>query len=430
MRKINAKTKVLKFVELLILFLFIYGFKLNTLPVNTSKIAVLLLLSIAVVLLSLNSNGRFFINKKIGFSIVLILLLFFVSLVFSVFHETYDFNVPYFYFILGTEAFLGAFLFFYVFLKNKSEKEFLDEILLILVFQSVIIAAMLFFSNFRDLIFSLTPSENLEDMNERYGGFRGLGLSGSVTYDLAIVQSFGLMIISYLNVKYKVNNFCYVLGWFILFLSVLVTGRTGWVGIFFSLSFLVVFGNRKFVWLSVFRIFFIASLIFSVLFTYIYFYQYWIIEYFSLTIAPYAFELFINFFQGDGVTTKSTEKLEEMYFWVGENTFLFGDGLWEKKIGGGYYGETDAGLMRHLLYYGFLPSMLLVFSYSYFFYSILKYSRSVVFRYFICLIFIYVMLAHFKGNFLIGSPMGVKFVMLMLVFYGAGKKYSKSSITQ
>jgi len=417
MKKMNLKIKLTSFVNFIVFFLFLYGFKLNFIPVNSSKLSVLLLVSFTFVLISTGLHNRLILKRSVFFSAALVLSLFLISFLYPVFHKTYDFNVPYFYFIMLSEALFGAYLLWFVFFRRKTEKEFLDNLLIVLVFQSIIIAMMLFFPAFRDLIFSVTPSENLEDMNDRYGGFRGLGLSGSVTYDLAIVQSFGLIVISYLSVRYRVSSLYYVLAWLLLLLSVLVSGRTGWIGVFFSLSFFILFLNRKSVVTTISRLFFIALLLLSALYMYIYFFQYWIIEFFTLTIAPYAFELFINIFQGDGATTKSTEKLESMYFWVGENTFFWGDGFWEKSDGEGYYGETDAGIMRHLLFYGIIPSALLIFVYSYFFYSILDYSKSIVFRYFVFVVFAYVMLAHLKGNFLIGSPMGIKFIMLMLVFY-------------
>lgn len=52
----------------------------------------------------------------------------------------------------------------------------------------------------------------------------------------------------------------------------------------------------------------------------------------------------------------------DMYFWPGDDTFLFGDGRYT-NLNGSYYMQTDAGLMRIILYFGAIGAMFVYVSY-------------------------------------------------------------------
>src|SRR5699024_8719355 len=64
----------------------------------------------------------------------------------------------------------------------------------------------------------------------------------------------------------------------------------------------------------------------------------------------YAFELFVNFFKGDGFESSSTNRLKEMYI-LPDNliTWLIGDGKMQ-SLTGGYYMHTDVGYIRLIFY--------------------------------------------------------------------------------
>ena len=80
--------------------------------------------------------------------------------------------------------------------------------------------------------------------------------------------------------------------------------------------------------------------------------------------------MFFNFFENGSIGTSSSEVLQTMYFQVSEKTFFLGDGYWINPNGFGYYMGTDAGYMRHILYYGLFPSLFLYLLYIYGFYKI------------------------------------------------------------
>lgn len=65
----------------------------------------------------------------------------------------------------------------------------------------------------------------------------------------------------------------------------------------------------------------------------------------------WAAELLINLTEGKGTEVSSLSKLQDMYFMPSIQTILFGDGRYS-GAGEGYYMNTDAGLMRGILYFG------------------------------------------------------------------------------
>lgn len=69
-------------------------------------------------------------------------------------------------------------------------------------------------------------------------------------------------------------------------------------------------------------------------------------------IMSWAFEMFINFFTDDTITTSSSNKMMEMYIFP-ENTatWLWGDGIME-NADGTYYKETDIGFIRLIFFWG------------------------------------------------------------------------------
>src|SRR5690606_31294028 len=85
------------------------------------------------------------------------------------------------------------------------------------------------------------------------------------------------------------------------------------------------------------------------------------------SVLPYALEMIYNFLQSGKLSTVSTDKLSKMYFSVPYDTLLFGDGHWNDPDGVGYYMQTDAGYMRHVLYFGLFPSMILYALYVFLF---------------------------------------------------------------
>lgn len=71
----------------------------------------------------------------------------------------------------------------------------------------------------------------------------------------------------------------------------------------------------------------------------------------------WAFEIFINFFNGQGLQSSSTEHLKTMYrFPENFKTWLMGDALF-RNPDGSYYMKTDVGYLRMLFYFGSLGTL-------------------------------------------------------------------------
>lgn len=110
-----------------------------------------------------NERGSYFISKTYLCFISLLIL---ISLQYSIFHSTYDFEVPYAYFIMFVEVFIGSYLVYIIYLKKYSFTELLKFISLA---QSIIILLMFGLEPFREFIFSITNTD-AEKIFERYKG--------------------------------------------------------------------------------------------------------------------------------------------------------------------------------------------------------------------------------------------------------------------
>lgn len=78
--------------------------------------------------------------------------------------------------------------------------------------------------------------------------------------------------------------------------------------------------------------------------------------------SSYGFEVFINYINGKGVQSDSTNELQEMFIWPSKmQTYLIGDGLFaDPKDPVSYYMGTDVGYLRLIYFFG-IPGMLLFF---------------------------------------------------------------------
>ena len=415
------------FFLIAVLFLFVFGVPFSFLPVNSSKFIFFFLASLTFIYLF---QRRIFFNLNQGFLsfFSFLLLMSFWSLIVTISHGAYDYSVSYAYMIFAVESLLGSYLLYLLFLKKYSFHQVLHFFIVISFLQALIIILMFVFEPFRETIFSITESK--EDLMERYGGFRGFGLAGSVTYDLAVFLSFSLIFISYISVEVKRKiSYFYILAWSAIAVAVLMTGRTGWLGIFFSLLILAL--NIPFRKVAVKSL---SKITFSVavsLFLLIHTFSIYSAELYQVVfdkVIPYALEMFINFSETGAFSTTSSDILAGMYFDVSQSTWLIGDGFWKNPAGFGYYMAVDAGYMRHLLFYGFFFSLLLYIFYLLGFALIFNSLPKTANNYLLIgLLFSFYFIAHYKGDFLLGSSMSIKLFAILLV-YGIYKTYEKNTL--
>ncbi|SIO19876.1 hypothetical protein SAMN05878443_1895 [Carnobacterium alterfunditum] len=73
----------------------------------------------------------------------------------------------------------------------------------------------------------------------------------------------------------------------------------------------------------------------------------------------WAFELIINFVQTGKFSSTSTDILfEKMYFVPSLKEFFVGEGWFTDPISGSYFGGTDVGFLRSILFFGIFPTLI------------------------------------------------------------------------
>lgn len=393
-------------------FLFVFGAPITNVPLNTSKIA--LLVSLIVFFLMVITNclrGNFKLAPRpLYFSLFLSSLLVCYSALLATVKQTHDFSLTYNLFILVFENILGSYVFYRVFMKGKTSSQFLDIFVWIGLIQSIVIIVMFVDPAIREFVFYWFANEQIVEMSERYGGIRGFGIAGSVTYDFSVLLSVIMIFTSYQLCNSSQSQRFYIFAWVLGFLSIMMTGRTGFLGIFISLLLIFYFLRKKQSLLGVNQLVVISIVAISACFIFLQDIWIQVVE----VIIPYAFEMFFSAFEGKGLSTNSTDLLYKMYFPIEESTLFFGDAMWRGNSGG-YYMHTDAGYMRHVLFYGVIGSAILYFLYIYAFVCSFNLCDK-RWRFFILAITGYFFVVHAKGDFLVGSSMNIKIFFLLFSF--------------
>ena len=409
-------------------FLYLYAIPIKGLPINSSKCICLILIII---------NGYYWMKdykmdvNKIKYEYPLILFIIggiSFSCILSIVHKTYQFNIAYAYFLLLFEDLFGTLLFFNYMNHSKNKQCFFDVFILSCFLQSLLIIAMYMSEDFRFWGYEFMGVDRYY-LNQRYGGFRGLGFSGSVTYDLSTIQSVALnMIILKLFTCSRKSLIKYIVYFPFILFSVFVSGRTGFIGIGITLLLLIyaiiVKKNTNNYLLIIILSFEILSIyMVGAIVTPINIKE-------SLDkVFAFAFELFNNLIQNKQFTTASTEILKKMYWMPSLITLLVGDGYYLNPLNlSQYYMGTDVGYMRHLLYYGIMGSMFLYGFYFVLFKRMLyltkRYYSKVIF-YWVAGLMIYYFMVHGKGDFLLGSRLGSKTIIGIYIMLSYNRKYKR-----
>lgn len=408
------------------LFAFIYNFPVASLPISSSKIVVILLLFYTIYL----SNKKKISLLKIKISplfLIAILILYSIILVF--YKNTNDYSLIYSLFLFVFNHFLGSYLLIIV-IKNKKKltRKYLYELLIkIIVIQSFIIIFMMFFDYFYEIIASISPLATRNSIYMRYDGARGYGLASSITYDLSVVQSFGLIFIAYLypyenNLKKKyIYSFYYI----VILISILVTGRTGLIGL--VISIIIHFSNIKItlnniiVFSSVFAFSFMLIMLFS---------DNVFLENLVSSIKNYVFEFLVNYQKNGSFSISTGDNLMAMYDYFINNTSLstliFGDA---RYLGEGllYYRNVDIGFFRQIYYFGLIGIGILLAIYN----QTLQYayknsSLDKREKHLILFIYIYILISNIKGDILLGGGMIICIWLLIVLLPAKGGRYEKS----
>lgn len=264
-----------------------------------------------------------------------------------------------------------------IFAHNKgrnSENNITNYIIISFFIQTLIEWGALISPNIKNFLY-FTKDINTIAIADRYSGIRGLSLSGSSFFGLAV--AFGFVYIIYISKKntlFQHQPVYRTILYIVLISGTFFAGRTGLISIIFVICYKLYKWvkhtnkiNIKYI-MEMLIILIVLSIIVFLLFTIFNIND--LIGQKLIYLKNYVFESFISFSKSASFSTTSTAHLfDDMYFKVNLKTLIVGDGMY--NVLGGYYMNTDAGYMRVILYMGIPGLIMLIILQKY----ILKYNQ-------------------------------------------------------
>jgi hypothetical protein len=364
-------------------------------------------------------------NKKVVKVVFLIIAVVLYSLLVAIVSGSRDFQVFKSYLSFLLFYLPGGFAIIHVFKKYFSIVEIFKVIIVVTVIQSLIILSMLFNSEFKETLFSLMRDGSIRaEKNLSSGGFRFLGFAYGTTWDLSIVQSIGTMCLLLL---FKINkasvNIKNTLFLLLISISIFLTGRTGFFGLAFGLLLLIIPLNKSEMPLAkIFKLSFkILVIVLPFFFLLLSLIPTDVLDTINKNVLPWAFEMFQSD-TGAQFETASSNELKEMYFTPSLKTFLIGDGHYINPYDNDrYYMDTDAGYMRHILFYGLFGCILMGAVYITTFYQMFHFTnifnRASAVKIYVIFLGFYFFISHIKGDILLGADMPIKMLFLQYAMF-------------
>ena len=365
------------FIKVVILFLIIFNFRIPVIY-NSSVLSVIL-----------SASYYIFIRRSIPFTffyrtynvtiLIGLLVLCFITLSFTMLHGQYEFT------LLKVQVLQFFMLFALIFalpiLIDEENNAFEQAAYIIcgaFSLQGFIQLMAYLIPSFGDFMIAMKPPEFQQFfiLNPELR-FRGFALTGSPFFELPC--GFGVAFILFFRSlyidgqKFITGNKKYVMFLF-FFVGSMFSGRTAFVGLGMAVG--LVFFMAKDPINSIFRtVRIIIALSFALVIVYSLLLPSNLRDNISNTVFPYAFEFFYSFEETGKISTVSSDALDGHYYSLPIETILHGDGKYLDPESRGYYGGTDAGYMRMLLYGG-VPFFICLLIYQYLYFSKpLYYSR-------------------------------------------------------
>lgn len=403
------------------LFLFIFSFPIIGV-LNSSHISMLL-----ISIYSICHIGSWKYFKKIFLSyislFIFLLLIFFI--VYSIFITSllyqHDFTI-----VKTIINNLVSFIFCILitsllFYKSQNSEIPLDKFFVsILIIQSIIIILMLISPDIRSFIQSyIRTDEELRRM-AAYDGVRGLGLSGSIAFGLAITMGFlSLILMKWISENKSASIFLKFILFLIAFIASLSAGRTAILGYFLGSIF---FLSRKIKVKSLIN--FLLLICYSLIIIMLIIYLLDSNEYLNKTAnryIDYAFQPILNFINTGSFSVSSLNSLSNMYFFP-ENTatWFIGDGKYTSDDGF-YYKNTDSGYMRFLLFFGLIGSFIPYLGFFIFCFFVIKKSRES--RLLFSLAIIMGLVFHYKAEVIFFNVAYMKIIYIYGFYYIYKQKF-------
>ncbi|MBU2896911.1 hypothetical protein [Vibrio hepatarius] len=362
-----------------------------------------------------------FYTQTLKSDLLVLLLLFFLivltTLLVVILHSTYDFD--------KLNALASQFVVIFACLppayaiartsKNKKNKLlYISKIISISFYlQSFIVILSLLSYDFWSII-KIFQASDQADIYEKYQGVRGLSLAGGQFFSLSAVFVLGQLFIAYylLN-KSKVSYFDIIL-FIIVFFCGLTAGRTSALGGVIAISYWLLSWrnhNSKVIFTKLFVVSMLSALLIVPLLKVLGKYDF-VIDVF----IPFAFEFLVNYLEGDGLSTSSSNVLFSMYHGLSLDVILLGLGRYIGADGAPFM-HSDPGYMRNMYLYGLFFSMPI---FLFFFFNVnifLKFYRDNIDKKFLYFFVGCFLLLHVKGE-VISHLITTQSLLFVVVFYG------------
>lgn len=338
-----------------IIFLYIFDFKfVKGNPASAS--AILMGIALAAALLfdkKYRKNYRTIFRNNYHWNVFLFwFLLSAFSVVVTIVHGQYDFSfvkvLVHQYVIIE----IGFFVIAFFRAKNK-QSEILNIVIDVFIIQSLIMLFSMISPTFRELTNRFREDHVIEKAYQSYANARGMALSGTAFFGLAVSYGiiFILIVYHWKNWKYK-SLFvrCICLG--ILCIGAVSAGRTSLIGIAVAFFYGIAIVRLKRKYMAQKGKVMAACLLTACLTAGLAFtggirnHN----QAFAL-LYKYSFEMLHNFLDGKGQSSTSINALKAMYVPLKREQVLLGDGIYTEH--GLYYMNTDIGYLRGILYFGF-----------------------------------------------------------------------------
>ena len=362
-----------------------------------------------------------FYTQTLRRDLLLLLSLFFLIVFTTVFviilHSTYDFgklNALASQFVVIFACLPSA----YIIARSSRNKEnkllYISKIISICFYlQSFIVIFSLFSYDFWSFI-KLFQASDQADIYEKYQGVRGLSLAGGQFFSLSSVFVLGQLFIAYylLN-KNKVSYFDVIL-FIMVFFCGLTAGRTSALGGVIAISYWLLSwdrSNSRVIFTKLFVVSILSSLMIVPLLKILGKYDF-VIDIF----IPFALEFLVNYLEGDGLSTSSSNVLFSMYHDLSLDVIILGLGRYIGADGAPFM-HSDPGYMRNIYLYGLFFSMPIFIFFFFNIHSILKFYRYNVDKIFIYFLVGCFFLLHVKGE-VISHLITTQSLLFVVVFYG------------
>lgn len=357
----------IKKIDVFLMFLLIHGFYIVP-PINSSMLAVGIVLFLGALLKPkfINDSFKLLTSKKIIKLFTWISVLITVNIVISIVHSTFDLSYSKNLISQIVQIMMIVFVIGYIFYDYKEDTytEYLGYLIVWAFLTQAVVEIFAFIvPAFASVVHLTYKAEKVENLYEGYEGVRGLALTGSPGWGLAV--GFGLAFLFFFKLYFvnkKVTLFTVMLG-LILVLGTFFAGRSAFVGAILGFVYYMISKGRIFLKLR--NVFFgIILLIVCALIIYFLFPDF--SELLVERVFPFVFEFYYNY-QFNGIAqTGSTNMLKEMWsISISPTTYFIGDGMFTDSLTGKYYMSTDVGYLRNLLFGGFFWTALVI---SYHFY--------------------------------------------------------------